>query len=94
MPQGHPLTETLTDTLKAFGRTPKVTGMMATCDARYYYNQGGLPSVIFGGMNNDQAHAKGEYAELPDVLETAAEYAGFFIDWCGCAPSGHSPSSV
>ena len=81
MPPGHPLTETLT----AFGRTPRVTGMMATCDARYYYNQGGLPSVIFGGMNNDQAHAKGEYAELPDVLATAAEYAGFFIDWCGRA---------
>jgi acetylornithine deacetylase/succinyl-diaminopimelate desuccinylase-like protein len=62
--------------------------MMATCDARYYYNQGGLPSVIFGGMNNGQAHAKGEYAELPDVLETAAEYAGFFIDWCGTASRG------
>jgi acetylornithine deacetylase len=88
MPQGHPLTETLTETLTGFGRTPKVTGMMATCDARYYYNQGGLPSVIFGGMNNGQAHAKGEYAELPDVLETAAEYAGFFIDWCGTASRG------
>jgi acetylornithine deacetylase len=85
MPPGHPLTEALAETLKAFGRTPKVTGMMATCDARYYYNQSGLPSVICGGMNNDQAHAKGEYAELPDVLATAAEYAAFFIDWCGRA---------
>jgi len=85
MPLGHPLTEALAETLKAFGRTPKVTGMMATCDARYYYNQSGLPSVICGGMNNDQAHAKGEYAELPDVLATAAEYAAFFIDWCGRA---------
>lgn len=83
MPQGHPLTEALRASLKAFGRNPKIGGMMATCDSRYYYNQGGLPTVICGGMNNNQAHAKGEYAEIPDVLDTTAEYAAFFLDWCG-----------
>ncbi len=85
MPKGHALTEALAATLNAFGRSPAVTGMMATCDARYYYNQGGMPSVVFGGKNNNQAHAKGEYAEIPDVLDTAAEYAAFFVDWCGVA---------
>lgn len=85
MPQGHPLTEALVDTLKQFGRTPEVLGMMATCDARYYYNQGGMASIVFGGMNNGQSHAKYEYAELPDILDTAAEYAAFFLDWCGSA---------
>jgi acetylornithine deacetylase/succinyl-diaminopimelate desuccinylase-like protein len=85
MPQGHPLTEALVDTLKQFGRTPEVLGMMATCDARYYYNQGGMASIVFGGMNNGQSHAKYEYAELPDILDTAAEYAAFFLDWCGRA---------
>jgi acetylornithine deacetylase len=83
MPQGHPFTEALVDTLKHFDRTPKVLGMMATCDARYYYNQGGMASIVFGGMNNNQSHAKYEYAELPDILDTAAECAAFFVDWCG-----------
>jgi len=85
MPQGHPLTQALVDTLRWFDRTPKVLGMMATCDARYYYNQGGIPSIVFGGLNNRQSHAKHEYADLPDLLDTAAEYAAFFVDWCGQA---------
>jgi len=85
MPQGHPLTEMLISTLQQFGRTPEVLGMMATCDARYYYNQGGMASIVVGGMNNGQAHAKYEYAELSDILDTAAEYALFFLEWCGSA---------
>ncbi len=85
MPQGHPLTKALVSTLRTFGRSPKIGGMMATCDSRYYYNQGEMPTVIFGGTSNNQPHAKGEYAEISDLLETAAEYAAFFIDWCGQA---------
>ncbi len=85
MPPNHPLTNALIGTLQAFGRTPKVLGMMATCDSRYYYNQGGMPTVIFGGNNNGQAHTIGEHIEISDVLATAAEYAGFFVDWCGAA---------
>jgi len=49
--------------------------MMATCDARYYFNQGGMPSIVYGGANANQSHAKNERANIPDVLETAVEYA-------------------
>jgi acetylornithine deacetylase len=82
MPQGHPFTDALIQTLEGFDRTPRVMGMMATCDARHYYNQGGMPSIVYGGKNSHQAHARHEFAEISDILETAAEYAAFFIDWC------------
>jgi acetylornithine deacetylase len=85
MPSGHPFTVALQTTLSRFGKTPPVLGMMATCDARYYYNQGGMPSVVYGGKNSHQSHAKNEHADLADVLDTAAEYASFIVDWCGPA---------
>jgi len=83
MPQEHPLTQTLQNTLYAFGRNAEVKGMMATCDARYYFNQGGMPSIVYGGTNAKQSHAKNEHAHIPDLLDTALEYAAFIIDWCG-----------
>ena len=83
MPQGHSFTNALQKTLTIFDRKPEIKGMMATCDARYYYNQGGMPSIVYGGKNAAQAHSKDEHAEIPDVLETAVEYAAFIVDWCG-----------
>ena len=83
MPKDHPFTNALLETLKGFGRTPQVTGMMATCDARYYFNQGGIPSIVYGGINDNQSHSKDEHADIPDLLETAVEYAAFIADWCG-----------
>jgi acetylornithine deacetylase len=85
MPQNHPFTMALQKTLSAFERNPEIRGMMATCDARYYFNQGGMPSIVYGGANANQSHAKNERANIPDVLETAVEYAAFFVDWCGRA---------
>ena len=84
MPDDHPLTNTLARTLAELGRPePEIGGMMATCDARYYYNQGGVPAVVYGGLGAGQAHAKGEYALLADVLETAVDFAAFILDWTG-----------
>lgn len=85
MPTKHPFTSALLKTLDKFGRKPEVLGMMATCDARYYFNQGGMPSIIYGGKNSHQAHSKNEHAEISDILVTAKEYAAFIIDWCGKA---------
>jgi acetylornithine deacetylase/succinyl-diaminopimelate desuccinylase-like protein len=83
MPLNHPFTEALRQTLKSLGRDPHIGGMMATCDARYYYNQGGIPTILYGGVNANRAHSKNELAEIPDVLETAVDYACFMVDWCG-----------
>jgi acetylornithine deacetylase len=67
MPLSHPFTDALMETLHCLGRNPEIGGMMATCDARFYFNQGGMPSIVYGGAN----------------LETAVDYAAFLIDWCG-----------
>jgi len=88
MPMGHPFTEALRKTLSSLGRAPEIGGMMASCDARHYFNLGGMPAVIYGGKNAPLSHAKDEHAEIPDVLETAVEYAAFIIDWCGKAEGG------
>lgn len=85
MPKDHPFTAALQATLARFGRTPEVLGMMATCDARYYYNQGEMPSIVYGGKNSRQSHAKNEHADVSDVVDTAAEYAAFMMDWCEMA---------
>lgn len=83
MPLSHSFTDALMETLRSLGRNPQIGGMMATCDARYYFNQGGMPSIVYGGSNSKLAHAKNEYADMTDVLETAVDYAAFIIDWCG-----------
>ena len=82
MPQNHPFTNALAETLARLNRPrPEIGGMMATCDARYYYNQGGMPSIIYGGKSFGRAHAKGERAEIADILETALDYAAFALHW-------------
>jgi acetylornithine deacetylase len=83
MPLSHPFTDALMETLHFLGRNPEIGGMMATCDARYYFNQGKMPSIVYGGANSKLSHAKNEYADIMDVLETAVDYAAFLIDWCG-----------
>jgi acetylornithine deacetylase len=83
MPLSHPFTNTLMKTLLSLGGKPEIGGMMATTDARYYFNQGGMPSIVYGGANSNLAHAKNEYADIMDILETAVDYAAFLIDWCG-----------
>jgi acetylornithine deacetylase len=82
MPDNHPFTLSLKNTLESLGRKTDVLGMMASCDARYYYNQGNMPSIAYGGINNGQSHAENEHVYLPDILETAVEYACFIINWC------------
>jgi hypothetical protein len=42
-----------------------------------------MPSIVYGGKNAQQSHGKYEHADIPDMLETAVEYAAFFADWCG-----------
>jgi acetylornithine deacetylase/succinyl-diaminopimelate desuccinylase-like protein len=42
-----------------------------------------MPSIVYGGANSKLSHAKNEYADITDVLETAVDYAAFLIDWCG-----------
>lgn len=81
MPENHPFTISLKNTIESLGKKTIVKGMMASCDARYYYNQGNMPSIVYGGKNNGQSHAKNEHAHLSDVLETAIEYACFIINW-------------
>ena len=83
MPLTHPFTDTLMETLRSLGRNPEIGGMMATCDGRYYFNQGGMPSIVYGGANQNLSHSQNEYADIMDVLETAVDYAAFLIDWCG-----------
>jgi len=82
MPPRHQFPETLLKTLCALGRHPEITGMMATCDARYYFNQGGMPSIVYGGKNSRQSHAKNEHADILDLLDTAVDYAVFLTEWC------------
>ena len=89
MPLEHPFTNALKDTLRQLERPqPEVSGMMATCDARYYYNQGGMPSIIYGGKSFGLTHSKGEHAEIKDVLETALDYAVFALNWTGTPEMG------
>ena len=83
MPMGHPFTEALKKTLCSLGRYPEIGGMMASCDARHYFNLGGIPAIIYGGKNGQLSHARNEHAEISDILETGFEYAAFLIDWCG-----------
>ncbi|MEM3404537.1 MAG: M20 family metallopeptidase [Nitrososphaeria archaeon] len=50
------------------------SGFPATCDMRFFVNQGRIPSIILGPGSLHQAHAADEYIEIDQVVKAAQIY--------------------
>jgi acetylornithine deacetylase len=79
LPIDHPLVTRLTAALVQAGLPPKVRAMTAACDAWFYNNIAGIPTVVFGGGSLGVAHAKDEHIRLEDICTTAEVLENFVI---------------
>lgn len=79
LPIDHPLVEDLLMALERNNLPRKVRAMTAACDAWFYNNIAGIPTVVFGGGSLAYAHAKDEHISLEDVFITASVLADFVL---------------
>jgi acetylornithine deacetylase len=79
LPVDHPLVEKLLSALESNGLPRKVRAMTAACDAWFYNNLAGIPTVVFGGGSLGCAHGKDEHILLDDVYQTAAVLFDFVM---------------
>jgi acetylornithine deacetylase len=93
-PADHPLVKALVSALGAEnGDGPRqgqpravpilVDAMTASCDAWFYNNQLGIPTVVFGGGSLGVAHSAREQMPLADLAKAARAIAALAIRWCG-----------
>jgi acetylornithine deacetylase len=81
LPADHPLVLDLLDALERNALPRKVRAMTAACDAWFYNNIAGIPTVVFGGGSLAFAHAKDEHILLEDVYITAKVLADFVMKY-------------
>jgi acetylornithine deacetylase len=79
LPTDHPLVEDLLAALDRNGLPRKIRAMTAACDAWFYNNMAGIPTVVFGGGSLSCAHAADEHILLEDVYQTAKVLLEFVI---------------
>ena len=61
----------------------KIDAMTASCDAWFYNNQLGIPTVVYGAGTLGVAHSKDEQIALADIRQTALVLLTFLADYCG-----------
>ena len=57
------------------GKSPKVTGCIATTDMAFLVNQGKIPTVVYGPGSLQQAHVVDEYIEVDELVKASKVYA-------------------
>lgn len=72
LPIDHPIVEKLLSALEVNGMPRRTRAMTAACDAWFYNNMAGIPTLVFGGGSLGHAHAKDEFILMEDIFITAA----------------------
>ena len=80
LPVDHPVVERLLTALESNGLPRRIRAMTAACDAWFYNNIAGIPTVVFGGGSLGCAHAKDEHILINDVYKTAAIIFNFVME--------------
>lgn len=79
----HPLPRCILECASELGRNLRVSGMPASCDAWFYKNFLGIPTVVYGPGSLKVAHSKEEQIELSQIAESAALLARVLLKYCG-----------
>jgi succinyl-diaminopimelate desuccinylase len=64
--------------VEALGRTGTIMGMQFATDARFVRNQAGIPTVVCGPGELDQAHRVDESVPVANLVDAAALYAHIY----------------
>lgn len=81
----HDLPQGLLHAAGTLGVPLTLAAMTASCDAWFYANQLGIPTVVYGPGTLAVAHSKDEQIAMADVAEAAVVLTRFVLDTCGSA---------
>ena len=75
----HPFVTTVQDALAAvLGAEQPTTGMTFATDARFVRNDAGIPAVVCGPGDIEQAHVHDEWVSVTRLVDAAAVYAELY----------------
>ena len=83
IPADHELATGLLAAATAAGAGAEIDAMTASCDACYYNNQLGVPTLVFGGGDLGVAHSNHERMPVADLALAAETLAGMAVRFCG-----------
>lgn len=78
----HPLPQGLVAAGALLDVPLTVAAMTASCDAWFYSNQLGIPTVVYGPGTLAVAHSKDEHIASSDIAEAATVLTRFVLDYC------------
>lgn len=79
---GHDLPQGLLASAAESGVELDVSGMPASCDAWFYNNQLGIPTVVYGPGSLSVAHSKEEQIEIAEIGRAAEVLIRFVLSYC------------
>ena len=79
----HELPQGLLRAAKQTGLPLEIGAMTASCDAWFYNNLLGIPTVVCGPGTLKVAHSKDEQIPLKEIADTAETLLAFIGEWCG-----------
>lgn len=79
----HPLVTTMAEACGGGGMAPEITAMPASCDAWFYNNLLGIPTLVTGPGKLQYAHSNQEQIAVEEILQGAEVLIRFLIEWCG-----------
>lgn len=86
----HEFPQAVLAAAKRAGHPLEVSAMTASCDAWFYNNQLGIPTVVYGAGTLKVAHSKDEQIALADIARAAEVLCALAQDFCGIAPKDDS----
>ena len=82
---GHALPQGILAAAQKAGHPLAVSAMTASCDAWFYNNQLGIPTVVCGAGTLKVAHSKDEQIALQDIANAAAVLITFTQEYCNAS---------
>ncbi|MGC9320139.1 MAG: M20 family metallopeptidase [Armatimonadota bacterium] len=83
IPGDHPLPVTFHEAVKQFEPNSEIFGWNVSCDARLYNRIGGMPVIVYGVGDIQEAHSDNEKVSMTELLTAAKGLALGIINWCG-----------
>ena len=79
---GHAFPQGILAAAQKAGHPLTVSAMTASCDAWFYNNQLGIPTVVYGPGTLKVAHSKDEQIAMQDIANAAEVLIAFTKDYC------------
>ncbi len=78
-----PFVQTLAESYRTMGVKSEISAMPASADTWFYTNLLGVPALVTGCGNLEDAHTCNENVVLKDLINETAVLLQFIKEWCG-----------